>query len=78
MLRRPQQRQRWQPKEYKMRRENNGIGFAAMKKEHSEKKYDCLDTSNRKYAQSDVDNEPELKRSADALSSYVKKNKMNY
>jgi len=61
-----------------MKRENNGIGFAAMKKDHSEKSYQCIDASDRKYAQSDVDNEPEIKRNADALSSYVKNNRMKY
>ena len=34
--------------------------------------------ADTKYAKSDVDNEPELARSVDALASYVKNNRMKY
>ena len=61
-----------------MKRENSGIGFASTKKDHWEKKEDCIDVSDMKYAQSDVNNEPEIKRNADALASFAKKNRMKY
>jgi hypothetical protein len=61
-----------------MKRMNSGEGFAVMNKDHWEKNKDCLETSDLKYAQSDVDNEPEIKRNADALASYVKSNRMKY
>jgi hypothetical protein len=61
-----------------MKRENSGIGFAAMNKDHWERKEDCLNVSDLRYAKSDVDNEPEIKANADALANYVKKNRMKY
>jgi len=61
-----------------MKRQNSGIGFAAMKKDHSEKSYECIGADDKKYAKSDVDNEPEIKRNADSLASYVKQNRMKY
>lgn len=61
-----------------MKRTGSGIGFAATKKPHSEKMMGNTSVADTKYAKSDVDNEPELARSVDALASYVKNNRMKY
>lgn len=61
-----------------MKRENSGEGYAVTKKDHWERSHDAIGVSDLKYAKSDVDNEPEIKRNADALASYVKKNQMKY
>jgi len=48
-------------------------------KEHFEKNIEDVMTSNEKYAsKSTMENPEDLKRSADALASYVRKNKMKY
>lgn len=50
-----------------------------MPEKHMEKKMGQLDSSNLKYAsESTMGNPEDLKRSNDALSSYVKKNKAKY
>lgn len=61
-----------------MKRTGSGEGYAATKKDHFEKSYGNTSVADTKYAKSDVDNEPELRASVDALSSYVKKNRMKY
>lgn len=61
-----------------MKRENNGEGYAVMKKGHEEKKMDMCDPSDLKYAKYGMDNPKELYESSQALSNYVKKNKMKY
>lgn len=45
---------------------------------HWEQKHDCLDASNLKYTSGEMSNPEHLKKSADALASYVKKHKMDY
>ena len=48
-------------------------------KEHFEKKVADISCCNEKYAsKSTMENPEDLKRSADALASYMKKNKMKY
>lgn len=61
-----------------MKRTGSGEGFAATKKDHYEKSLGNISVADTKYAKSDVDNEPELKRSVDALTSFVKGHRMKY
>lgn len=61
-----------------MKRESGGIGFAAMKKGHEEKSYDCPKPSDLRYAKYGMDNEKELSESVDKLSKYVKNHRMKY
>ena len=50
-----------------------------MPKAFYEKKMDNIKCCDEKYAsQSTMDNPEDLKRSADALAAYVRKNKMKY
>ena len=50
-----------------------------MPKEFSEKKMSSIYGCDEKYAsKSTMENPEDLKRSADALANYVKKNKMKY
>lgn len=61
-----------------MKRTGSGEGYAATKKDHFEKTLGNISVADTKYAKSDVDNEPELKQSVDALTNYVKKHRMKY
>lgn len=61
-----------------MKRTGSGVGFAATKKDHFEKDMGNTMVADTKYAKSDVDNEPELKASVNALTSYVKSHRMKY
>jgi hypothetical protein len=61
-----------------MKRTGGGEGFSVMKRDHSEKKMPDTSVSDLQYGRSKIDNEPELRDSVNALSSYVKKNKMKY
>lgn len=61
-----------------MKRTGGGIGYAAMKKGHEEKDMGKTMVSDLKYARSEMGNPEELKDSVNALSNYVKKNKMKY
>lgn len=45
---------------------------------HWEKSHDQLNVSNLKYTEGEMSNPEHLKKSNDALASYVKKNKMKY
>jgi len=47
-------------------------------KTHWEKDLGMAETSDMKYSKGQFSNPAELKQSADALASYVKKNKMKY
>lgn len=52
---------------------------AKMPQEHFEKNMGMVDSCNLKYAsKSTMENPEDLKRSGDALASYVKKNKSKY
>lgn len=58
---------------------HKGMKGTPMPKDHSEKAMKQIATSNEKYAsKSTMENPEDLLRSADALSTYVKKNKMKY
>lgn len=61
-----------------MKREGSGEGYGVTKKDHWEKDMAPTGVSNLKYAKSDVNNEPEIKESVNALSGYVKKHRMKY
>ena len=61
-----------------MKRTGGGIGFAATKKDHSEKSLGNINVADTKYAKSQIDNEPELKASVNALTGYVKSHRMKY
>lgn len=45
---------------------------------HHEKKYDMVSQADGKYTEGEMANPEHLKKSADALASYAKKNKMKY
>ncbi len=45
---------------------------------HWEKSHDQLNVANLKYTDGEMNNPENLKKSNDALASYVKKNKMKY
>ncbi len=45
---------------------------------HWEKKLDCLEACDLKYTNGEMNNPENLKKSNDALASYVRKNKMDY
>lgn len=56
-----------------------GMKGTPMPKEHKEKSMKQIQCCNEKYAsKSTMENPEDLLRSADALSTYVKKNKMKY
>lgn len=61
-----------------MKRENSGIGFSSMNKDHWQKSLGDVSVADTKYAKSDVDNEPEMKSNVNALTSYVKNHRMKY
>jgi len=56
---------------------HKGKGMSAAGPSHWEKKYEMVDQCDERYT-SEMGAPEELKKSADALSSYVKKNKMKY
>lgn len=60
-----------------MAKKEKGMKSATMPKEHWEKKESQVSSCDEKYA-SEMGNPQDLQRSADALSSYMKKNKMKY
>jgi len=61
-----------------MKKESKGgMRSATMPKEHFERKEGDLETCREKYA-TEFGNPADLKRSNDALASYVRKNKMKY
>lgn len=61
-----------------MKRENSGEGFKVMKKGHEEKEMKQCKPSDLKYSKYGMDNPKELYESGEALSNYVKKNRMKY
>lgn len=64
---------------YEANKEGNskGGGLKEFHNGHWQKKMDCVDTANGKYA-SEMNTAEEYKRQADALASYAKKHKMKY
>ena len=61
-----------------MKRDGEGMGYSAMKKDHWEKESECGDLSDTKYSRGQFSNPEELKESVDKLSSYVKSHRMKY
>lgn len=59
------------------KQDKGGMRSATMPKEHFERKESQVSSCDQKYA-SEFGNPQDLQRSADALASYVKKNKMKY
>lgn len=45
---------------------------------HHEKKYDMVNQADGKYTQGEMSNPEHLKKAADGLAAYAKKNKMQY
>lgn len=60
-----------------MKSSKGGMRSPVMPKEHHEKKMDMVNSCDLKYA-GEFSNPEDLKRSADALSSYAKKHEMKY
>lgn len=57
----------------------NGMKSATMPKQEFERNVNDIQTSNLKYAsKSTMGNPEDLKKSADALSNFVKKHQMKY
>ena len=61
-----------------MKRTGDGVGYAAMKKDHWEKESSCADVAGGKYSKGQFSNPEELKESVEKLSSYVKNHRMKY
>lgn len=61
-----------------MKREAMGEGMSVMKKDHWEKDMSHTKTSDLKYSKSENGNPEELTQSVNALSDYVKKNRVKY
>lgn len=57
---------------------HQGAGMPYFDKEHWQKDAGDIDVCNLKYTSGEMSNPEHLKKSADALSSYVKKNSMKY
>ena len=58
-----------------MKRQNDGIGYAAMKKGHEEKDMKHTMCADLRYSKYGDDNEKELAENVDKLANYVKKNR---
>ena len=61
-----------------MEKEGKKAAMAQFNEGHWEKSQDQIDCCNLKYTSGEMSNPEHLKRNADALASYVKKNRQSH